>query len=327
MINCRAATRSTTVTFLDTQNWKCGDIRFPPNEHFENGEPPEELWVLYMRTKTGLLDEGLQIRLFQTEADLRAAQEKYRVGMLLPESSAREMLESADIGTEQLRRFVDSRFVPSAGSAGSEESPLAFEVLAKAGITKLFGPPTKEVMDWLGKERVDELKRLHVDNWASAACFEYCLANLPASSPAFLAALHMFHYYITGNDFAAGYYWRDMEVAVHGIEAEAAKVQRMRVNAGRQGSKASAKARNERRTSLLGAMETIASRNPDIGILGERAVVLLAVEECKRAKPSLWGQGSGQALEYLGEIRRGEAGDAMQARYDKLFPRKVPKRS
>jgi hypothetical protein len=59
--------------------------------------------------------------------------------------------------------------------------------------------------------------------------------------------------------------------------------------------------------------------------LGQDSLVQLALETAEESDPYLWRQGKGQVQEYLGEIRRGEAGDAMKARYFALFPAKPPK--
>lgn len=89
----------------------------------------------------------------------------------------------------------------------------------------------------------------------------------------------------------------------------------------KRGGARSSEARSERRAALLQAIEEIATRNPDIVKLGHRAVLPLALDASTNSRPDLWAQGRGQAEEYLGEIRRGEAGADMQRRYKALFPR------
>ena len=70
----------------------------------------------------------------------------------------------------------------------------------------------------------------------------------------------------------------------------------------------------------MNAMEMVARRNPDVVKLGPSAVATLALSESEVAEPALWTQGKGQVDEYLGEIRRGEAGQEMRDRFLTLFP-------
>ena len=50
-----------------------------------------------------------------------------------------------------------------------------------------------------------------------------------------------------------------------------------------------------------------------------KAVANLAAEDAAKDAPSVWAQGRGQVDEYLGEVRRGEAGEELQARYQRIF--------
>jgi hypothetical protein len=77
----------------------------------------------------------------------------------------------------------------------------------------------------------------------------------------------------------------------------------------------------------MDAMEKVCQRNPDIANLGEDPISELALREAIQKDDSLWSQGKGQVQEYLGEIRRGEAGPELQSRYAALFGSKPPKRS
>ncbi len=196
-----------------------------------------------------------------------------------------------------------------------------------AGITEPNGlHVSRKVLDYLGKQRVGALKTRFGENWEAVAEFEYCWQEMPQSSAAFRAAACRYHYFISGNEFAAGYLSRDLEVLVHGVEEEATKAIEMRKKAGEAGSRTSAKAREARRSALLAAMEDVAQRNPDVVKLGEEALASLALSQSTEAESGLWRQGKGQAKEYVGEIRRGEAGEEMQARYRTLFGGKPPKR-
>lgn len=93
-----------------------------------------------------------------------------------------------------------------------------------------------------------------------------------------------------------------------------------------RGGERSAEIRAARVTSLLEEMEALVSRNKDFARLPPSRVAELASEDAKRKHPEVWRQGSGQVEEYLGEIRRGEAGAEQQARYQAMFPSKPLKR-
>jgi len=248
--------------------------------------------------------------------------DKYSVGTEIP--------DNAWVGHEAarhkaFREMIDRGKAPGAGHAGDADSPLAFDVLDDAGITKGAGVSQK-VRDFLGRQRLGYLKNRFGENWRTAAAYEYCWLNLDSSSPAYVAAAYQFHWYITGDDFAAGYLWRDLECLVHGVESAAVKSFEMRKKAGASGSKKSAKAREARRCSLMRSMEQVAERNPDVVKLGAKIVADLALTSCINDEPVLWAQGQGQVDEYLGEMRRGEAGEDLQSRFFAMFPPKPLRR-
>ena len=58
---------------------------------------------------------------------------------------------------------------------------------------------------------------------------------------------------------------------------------------------------------------------------GKLPIPEIALREAIKKDASLWSQGKGQVQEYLGEIRRGEAGQDLQVRYVALLGRKPPK--
>lgn len=318
-MNYREGIRNTLVSDVRVTPMKREDKLFP-KEMFE-GEPlPEEIWWVWITSQTGLLPVETWPLICKSQTEVARALESFEIGLVFSHDEAGR----DDVGwRETIRKSLNAQRAPSTGNTGPD-SPLALEVLANAGITDGFGPLSREVLEWLGANRIEELKTRFGENWKVAGAFEFCWATLPPSSPAYLAALYQFHYYITEDDFAAGYYWRDLEVVVLGVEATAAQARDMRANAGRAGSLKSAQARLQRRETLLQAMEAIAVRNPDVPMLGEAALIKLAVAECKKNHAALWSQGQGQADEYLGEIRRGEAGHEMRARYNRLFKRKAP---
>lgn len=83
---------------------------------------------------------------------------------------------------------------------------------------------------------------------------------------------------------------------------------------------ASAGNRLKRITALLSQMEILLAESAAVARFGPEALAKLACEDAVNADPALWSQGAGQVLEYLGEIRRGEVGDDLKARYFAMFP-------
>lgn len=316
------AIRKTVVTGVDVSHRVKGKDSFFPSWAFKESEDIKEVWWVWLTTRSGLLPEKYSHRICRTQEEAAAYVDKYSVGT--------EINVGAWVGhgaglLKAFRKMVEAGKAPGVDRAGDDDSPLAFDVLNEAGITDWDGISAK-VKDFLGRQRIDVLKNKFGENWSTAAVYEYCCLNLPNSSTAYVAAAYQFHWYITGNDFTAGYLWRDLECLVYGVESAAVKSLEMRKKAGASGSKKSAKAREERRLSLMRMMEHVAERNPDIVKLGAKIVADLALSSCVEEAPVLWAQGQGQVDEYLGEMRRGEAGEGLQSRYLAMFPKKPLKR-
>lgn len=300
------------------------DDVFYPSRMFD-GRKEERVWCVYLTVREGLKPSYSIPLLFESKSEAELCIEEHPIGSEYP-----DLQDSMDCLT--LREWIEGvidregQFL-GVGNIGDRESPLAFETLSQAGIyDENFGPISENVVKSLGKQRVDALKERYPENWSIAAAFEYCWLNLPHSSPACVAAHYQFHYYITGDDFSAGYLWCDLESLVHGVEAGAIAAKRTSERRAKASGAKSAELRERRRAALLEAMETVAQRNPDILRLGEKALADLALMDSVNQRPTLWSQGKGQVAEYLGEIRRGEAGDDMQRRYQALLPAKPPKR-
>lgn len=98
----------------------------------------------------------------------------------------------------------------------------------------------------------------------------------------------------------------------------------MKVRRAKQAGAKSAGKRLERINALMGVMETLVAESPRIVRIGAGNLAQMACEDATQANPALWSQGAGQIEEYLGIIRRGEAGEDLKARYFALFPTKPP---
>lgn len=321
MKDCRRATRKTVIRDYLKVLAKRGGPGFPPDEYHVLGSDIDEIWSLKITVQTGLSPTTIVCTFAKTEKELDDFIAKNPVGGVLEGMDYPRWYQP-----EGIRQIIDARgrIDPL---AGGYKSSLAFDVIFEAGLTReSFGSASDEVLNFLGEERISELQTMFEEEWETAGIFEFCCFNLPRSSPAYAAAAHMYHFYITGDDFAAGFHWRDMEIMVHEVEENAQKAIEARKKAGEAGSRISTKSRNLRITDLLDQIETVVAANPDVSLLGLGTVAKLAVQKCVALQPKLWSQGAGQVSEYLGEISRGEAGDDLKARLNALFPNKPPRR-
>lgn len=312
--NVTEAVRRTQVVSAKIRHVTAGEPLFP---QFAVDVDCKEVWQGFLITRSGLLPEKYAFLIFLTEQEARDFLASHVPGTYL---------ETAPLSTEVpapyrvwVREVIDAKAGIDAVGGGDSDSPLAYDVLLEAGVLESGYGVANKVVEFLGKRRVASLKRRFGENWSAAAEYEFCVFNFPQSSPAYVAAAYRYHYYITGDDFAAGYLWRDLECLVHGVETAAIASIAMRQKAGERGSAKSVAARSKRRSDLMAAMEDIASRNPDVVQLGEKAVADLALRQCVTSDPKGWSQGRGQIDQYLGELRRGDAGPELQSRYAALF--------
>jgi hypothetical protein len=308
--------RKTILTRMDIRQEKRGSFGFPDFLYKEK-EAPEEVWAVSLHTREGFFPEVLTREFFETREEADEFVSNFQVGSEYPSWSFWSSIKFDD--------WVELGFLPL--RAGDEELYLPWHVLSETDITDENGLHTSQkVLDFLGSARVENLKEKYGENWEAVAEFEYCLKQLPNSSAAFIAAACRFYYFVMENDFKAGYLLRDLEILVYGVEAEATRAIEMRKKAGEGGSRKSAQAREARRANLLAKIEFLSARSPDILKFGQEAVAKLACEDCAKEDPNLWTQGRGQVFDYLGEIRRGEAGLDMKNRFEAIFGSKPPKR-
>lgn len=312
------ATRQTVITNVEVMPAQMGDPAHlsPPPSSEKTGIQ----WLVFITYREGFFPERTYIIFLDDEAEVQNLKKELVVGIPL-EGVTSILGEPVPTNRRSLDLLKGLGVAFRSCFAGDDESPLAFDTLREAGLSDRG--PTQLVRDFLGPQRIQELRNEHEENWGSAAVFEYCWLNLPHSSPAYLASAYQYNWYIAQDDFAAGYLWRDLESAVSGVEKEAANAIAMRQKAGKGGRKASARARKERIISLLEGMEQSASRNPDVVSLGPSSLAALGLGQAIAAKPALWRQGRGQIQEYIGELRRGEAGEALRERYLALTSEKT----
>ncbi len=320
MTELNKAGRKTIVTSVSFSCIKRDDPLFP-RYISENLRELSEVWEVWVGTRSGLLPERCSRRIFRTEKDAMAAVERHPVGFEFPDL----VISHSGLDEWSTDYILEASTLGFDATAGDPDLQLAWEVLKGSGLRDEIGMSTSQhVSEFFGIDRVKNLKKKFGEDWGAVAEFEYCWLNLPHSSPTYIAAACQFNSFVMHDDFSAGYLLRDLEVLVHGIEAEATKAIEMRINAGKKGSETSARARKQRVEALMASLETVAERNPDIAaMLGPKSLLAIAIPEAAAANQSLWTQGQGQGEEYLGEIRRGEAGEGLKSRYLRIFSQKT----
>lgn len=89
----------------------------------------------------------------------------------------------------------------------------SLDVLKRHGLLTKSYEPTKDVLEFFAIPEfpyLETLKARYGQNWEVAAVSEYVLETYPPYSETFYAALVRYHYYISENDFLAGYLWAEM---------------------------------------------------------------------------------------------------------------------
>lgn len=283
---------------------------------FTDGER-RDVWIVWITFRTGITGQTIIPFVWYSQQDAQLFSDRHPVGEVVEDG----LLNSNSSLKELLRIQLDQAATQGFASPADPDAFLIYDVLRGAGITDQRGEePSQAVQEFLGSARIEELKKIHDGVWGKCAEFEYCSLNLPHSSPAYIASACRFHYYVTQDDFSAGYFFRELEIVVMGVEADAYKARETRKNAGKRGSESSSKARKNRIFSLMEALENAAESNPDvIKMLGEKGLLSIAKRQAVSKAPKLWSQGQNQVKEYLGEIKRGEAGEPLKERYLRLF--------
>ena len=317
----RASTRKTTIEDVRIDHHSPAGGFFPDWVAKLNGGERSDVWIVWITSSTGMTPRTIRHFIFSSQDEAQIFSSRYPVGEVVREG----LFDSPPPLQDFVRREIDQVSTHGFASPADPESFLVYEALQRGGITEQLGEePSNAVQEFLGSARIEELKTIHGGVWSKCAEFEYCRLKLPHSSPAYVASACRFHYYVTQDDFSAGYFLRELESLAMGVEAEAIRSREMRKNAGKRGSENSSDARKKRILSLMEALETVAERNPDVlKMLGVKQLLALATGEAVKRAPQLWTQGQGQVEEYLGEIRRGEAGESLLKRYLSLFPRKT----
>lgn len=226
----REAADKATVVSVDTVHLRRGEILFP--ELPEGSDKIDEVWMVSVRVKPNNAAPVCSIQYFPTVEHAKKHADLYPVGReVSTEATGDEIWQNL---SRLASEVVDGELALFA-RAGDEELYLPWQVLRDAEISNPNGTETsQEVRNFLGKGRIGELKSRFGENWEAAAEFEFCVANLPHTSPAFVAAACRFNYFIQQDDFSAGYRLRHLEALIYGdgIDGDGAKALRRAARAG-----------------------------------------------------------------------------------------------
>lgn len=215
----------------------------------------DEVWSVWVVAQIGLLPKSHHCFDCRSEAEATEFLEAFPIGSDFNYAPA-AFPDQADEIRKQLESLIDNFAIGARDFAiNDDRSSLAFDVLEAAGLMENRSV-SAIVCSFLGEHRIEGLKGLYHGNWEVAAIFQYCWLRIPHSSAAFVAASYHFHYYNVGDDFTAGYYWRDLEILAYQIEADAVVGQGVR-RAARAGGSARAASAKQNRDKILGAMEIL----------------------------------------------------------------------
>ncbi len=317
MTKFREATRKGRILSYSARKLKRSNPLDAP--YFDEFPDTDELWLLSQRWKMGFLPESTTVFLYESKEQAERTMVEYPVDS---EKEDEPLLAALPGDIHQKFREIISDIRMSrlvVGNGGDEDGYLAWKTTNEAGLNDGRNS-SDEVCQFLGPERIAELRKEFGDNWDCVAELEFSYFNLPHSSAAHIACLRQFCYFVLQDDYLAGYHQRDLEVLLEGVEQAAERELRMRKKAGLHGGARSSAARARRREAIVEQMELLAKSNPDMATLfGETAFARVAAKKAKEEEPELWNQGMGQVEEYLGEVSRGEAGSELQRRLTELL--------
>ncbi|MBT3141363.1 hypothetical protein KL867_09890 [Ruegeria litorea] len=227
------------------------------------GIETDQFWIVMITTRHGSLPLHTESRFFEKKLDAQNFFKENPIGTV--QDDPRNIAEF--LKTKHGAGFIEKIFddpdspINFLGVPG-EDGQLPWQVLKDAGLSDGYSASPK-VLDYLGPERVLQIKSIHGENWQVVAEMEFCFSNLPSSSSAYVAAQRQYNYYITQDDFAAGYLQRDLEILVHGVERAAQRAndysQRQSERAAKGGEAVAQKAELRRTTFFKLALSVAAS--------------------------------------------------------------------
>lgn len=304
--------RETKIESVRLWSTKSGEIMHPSKMlgeslGLEMADLANEIWHVFTTVKTGFDRTSSTLSLYKSEAEAVKATKAYPEGSILPQNELPIPFRLQEIQQD------DGGFSGLLTSAGDTDFFKCYDVLMGAGIIQRNTDPTKAVLDWLGEDRVASLTAEFSANWHIAAELEYCAHHFPRSSLAFTSSLIFFNYFITEDDFSAGYLLRELEFIMGGAEEIATSAAKLRAKAGAAGGEASRSAKNRRLKAFMEEIENLGDLFPRIS---ERGIVDQAFQNAIIRDGKLWRQGKRQQAEYETELR---SDFDLRTRYFALF--------
>ncbi|WP_171171343.1 hypothetical protein [Ruegeria sp. HKCCA0370] len=242
---------------------------------FEELQEGDTIWEVSVTSRTGLDKEQTGLSYFPTEDAAREYLKAMPIGLTYGEhygypKRLKDLFGSVDdpcrIMTAMFRRCDDD-----------DVHSVCYRALSEAGvIDKGDYKTSSRVLEWLGDEHIAWMKEKFGENWSAVARFEYCLNHFPDSSLASLAA-HLFLFqFVTYDDFAAGYYTKEIQSIAGGTEEAAILAKETRVKAGKAGARSS---RHRRLQNLELLMQQIEQLSGAVEFVSEERIVEQALEK------------------------------------------------
>ena len=178
----------------------------------QQGIEPVGSWFVMLTVKEGTLPAKLEFMAFSTEKAAREWTENAKENLQAFHYKPSKSFEHNDLSHEEKNNLL-----ACAARIGTHLIT-ADECLDTFGIMSFHGVLSQKVTDFLGNERIENLKEIFGDNWKEAAALEYSLRNFPFSSAVVIAARQKYAEYVEKNAYAAGYLMRDLQVIFDGSE-------------------------------------------------------------------------------------------------------------
>lgn len=283
-------------------------------DNFNQLEDGEAVWAVWTTTRTGLDREGISCVYYETEKEAEDAVRQMPEGSIYGNEVGFSMrikeFHERLLTAYSARKMLSTRFLMR-----DEEAVhfTCYEALSKAGVKseKTF-ETSQRVLNWLGAEHVRWMKAEFGENWSCVGELDYCINHYPDSSLATLAAKLFVAHFVTYDDFAAGYYTKEIEAIAGGTERAAIGSTELRKNAGKGGAKAS---RERKLANLELLMQEIEKLTGAYSLFSEDRIVEQAFETAREREPNF--PKSKKTLDDYGTALRSE--EPFKSRYEAVF--------
>ncbi len=225
MDHLKAPRREVTWTALDIGQGKSSwsNLLSPKLSSSEDTPDLNDQWYVIYTEKRGLLQPKFFQKLFQNQEEAEEFYSKFKDGNyvydhLRPQPPSESLVQSC---REMLDSGNWSKFWSQNTLFGEPVvTHLAGGVLAHADITEdnESGSTAQSVLDYVGIDRVDELKRKFPKSWRYVVEMEYAALLFSQDSLVYIAAAARYCQFFSKEPLVAGYLIRDLELLSHGAE-------------------------------------------------------------------------------------------------------------